>query len=68
MKLEELIDVIDHSREGIAWLEFHDSHNNELLCKANTQSSFLNPIYDRTINSIVLKEKNCIIVYLEGEI
>ena len=67
MKLKDLIDVIDPNMEGLSWLEFID-YSGVLMCKANSCSSFLIPIYDREVQYLAADDKNLFRVYLEGEI
>ena len=67
MKLKDLIDVIDPNMEGFAWLNFID-HNDVLMCKANSCSSFLIPLYDRAVICLDAAEKGVFDVYIEGEI
>lgn len=67
MRLKDIIDLIDPEMEGIAWFNFLN-HHSELMCKANSCSSFLSPLYDRTVEVIEAEAKNEFNIYLEGEI
>lgn len=67
MILKELIDVVDPEMEGCAWFNFLD-HNANLVCKANTHSTFLTPIYERKVEIVEAVDKQLFNVYLEGDI
>lgn len=67
MILKELIDVVDPEMEGCAWFNFLD-HSSNLVCKANTRSTFLTPIYDREVEIVEAEDKQLFNVYLIGDI
>lgn len=67
MILKELIDVLDPKREGFIWILFKNEHS-EPMCKANTASSFIIPLYERKVEFVSPKSKTEMDVYLEGEI
>lgn len=67
MTLKQLIEVIDPDMSGVAWLNFFENES-ELVCKANTCSTFIAHLYDRKVEYVRAACRDEFNVYLEGKI
>lgn len=67
MKLHDFLNLIDPNYEGRAWLNFKNE-DGEIEAKANTNSSFLSPIYDKEIDFLRASGEDEFEVYLIGDI